>query len=50
MNSDKLKLLPGVYKGKLVYKIKSFSKRISYNRIKKDLVRKSFYISIVLPF
>ena len=44
------KLLPEVYKGKLIYRIKGSSKRISYNMIKKELVRKSFYITVILPF
>ena len=44
------KLLPEVYKGKLVYRIKSTSKRISYDSIKKELVKKSFKLSVEIPF
>lgn len=44
------KLLPEVYKGKLVYRIQGSSKRISYSKIKKGLVKKSFYIMETLPF
>jgi hypothetical protein len=43
-------LLPEVYKGKLVYRIKGTSKRISYNKIKKELVRKSFSLPVKIPF
>ncbi|MDB5199253.1 MAG: hypothetical protein JWO92_1216 [Chitinophagaceae bacterium] len=43
------KLLREVYKGKLVFRIKGSSKRISYNRIKKNLVRKPFTLIILDP-
>ncbi len=45
-----MKLFPEVYKGMLVYRIPCSSKRLSYNQIKKDLIKKSFYIINRLPF
>ena len=44
------KLFSEIYKGKLVYRIKSTSKKISYDRIKKELVKKSFMLSVKIPF
>jgi hypothetical protein len=44
------KFLPEVYKGKLVYRIKGSSKRISYQTIKIELVCKSFYLTEEIPF
>jgi hypothetical protein len=44
------KLLPQVYKGKLIYRIKGSSKRISYATIKKGLIKKAFSIVETIPF
>jgi hypothetical protein len=44
------KFLPEVYKGKLVYRIKGSSKRVSYQTVKKELVCKSFYLTEEIPF
>jgi hypothetical protein len=44
------KMLPEVYKGRLVYRLKGSSKRISYQSIKKGLQRKSFHLFITIPF
>jgi len=44
------KLLPEVYKGKLVYRIKGTSKRISYISIKRGLVKKKFFVNDNCPF
>ncbi len=45
-----VKLFPEVHKGILVYRIPGSSKRVSYNMIKKHLVKKSFYITEYIPF
>ena len=45
-----LKLFPEVYKGRLVYRMPGSSKRLSYNEIKKQLIRKSFYVIEHIPF
>jgi hypothetical protein len=39
-----------IHQGKLCYRIKGSSRRISYNRIKKGLVRKQLIIEENLPF
>jgi hypothetical protein len=44
------KLFPEVYKSIFVYRIPGSSKRFSYNNIKKQLVKKSFFIIEHLPF
>jgi hypothetical protein len=43
-------LLPEVYRGKLVYRTLGSSKRISYDRIKKGLVKKTYKLQRSLPF
>lgn len=45
-----IKLQPEVYRGKLIYRIRGTSKRISYNRIKKGLIKKYFYVVATTPF
>ncbi len=45
-----LKLYPEVYKGRLLYRILGSSKRLSYNEIKKQLIKKPFYIIEHIPF
>ena len=50
LSPESKKLFPEVYKGKLVYRIKGSSKRISYQTIKKELVCKSFYMNEEIPF
>jgi hypothetical protein len=37
------------YKGRIIYRLKGSSKRISYNRMKKGLVKKSLIIKIEVP-
>jgi hypothetical protein len=48
--SELKQLLPEEYKGKLVYRARCSSKRISYERIKKGLVKKAQSIIVKLPF
>ena len=50
LSPDLMKLSPEVHKGLLVYRIPGSSKRLSYNMIKKHLVKRSFYISLHIPF
>lgn len=38
-----------VYRGKLVYRAKGSSKRISYDQIKKGLVKRDFYVLEQVP-
>lgn len=45
-----IKLIPEVYKAKLVFRLKGSSKRITYSLIKKGLSKKSFYVIQTLPF
>ncbi len=42
-------LLAEVYRGKLVYRAKGSSKRISYDQIKKGLLKKVFWIVEEVP-
>ena len=42
-------LCPEVYRGKLVYRAKGSSKRISYDEIKKGLIRRKQIIEQELP-
>jgi hypothetical protein len=48
--SELKQLLPEEYKGKLVYRARGSSKRISYERIKKGLVKKTSRFLLHLPF
>lgn len=50
LTPDLKKLIPEVYKSGLVYRIAGTSKRISYSRIKKGLIRKDFFIVETAPF
>ena len=38
-----------VYRGKLVYRQKGSSKRISYDQVKQGLVQKDFTVSVEVP-
>jgi hypothetical protein len=42
-------LRPEVYKGNLVYRAKGSSRRISYDQIKKGLVKRSFVVKEDVP-
>ena len=42
-------LRPEVDKGRLVYRAKGSSKRISYTQIKKDLLKKVYWIKVKVP-
>jgi hypothetical protein len=44
------KLIPEVYKGKLVYRFPGKAQRISYAQIKKGLVKKQITVTEYLPF
>jgi hypothetical protein len=50
LSPELIKLIPEVYKAKLVYRLKGSSKRITYSLIKKGLLKKSFYVIKTLPF
>jgi hypothetical protein len=42
-------LNPEVYRGKLVYRAKGSSKRISYDQIKKGLLKQTYWITEQVP-
>jgi hypothetical protein len=44
------KMYPEVHQGKLYYRLKGSSKRISYDQVKKGLVKKQIIIKEELPF
>jgi hypothetical protein len=44
------RLIPEVYKGRLHFRKKGSSKRISYEKIKTGLVRKQFVVYEHMPF
>lgn len=50
LTSAPQQLLPEVHRGKLVYRARGSGKRISYERIKKGLVKKACTIWLRLPF
>ena len=50
LSASAIKLIPEVYKAKLVFRIRGSSKRISYTQIKKGLIRKDFYVTESQPF
>ena len=45
-----LRLFPEVYKGRLVYRIPGSSIRLSYHKIKRQLIKKPFFIIEHIPF
>lgn len=50
LSESPIKLIPEVYKGKLVYRKRGSSKRISLTRIKEGLIKKIFYVGEEMPF
>lgn len=44
-----IRLNPEVYRGKLVYRARGSSRRISYDQLKKGLVKKSFSVEEEVP-
>ena len=44
-----LQLKPEVYKGRLVYRIPGTSRRISYNQVKKGLLKKDLWLRWQVP-
>ena len=50
IDNEPIELLPEVYKGNLVYRQRGSSKRYSYKKLKKGLVKKLHVIPLELPF
>ncbi|HWJ28730.1 MAG TPA: hypothetical protein VNS32_19455 [Flavisolibacter sp.] len=46
---DAVLLQPEVYRGKLVYRAKGSSKKISYNQLKKGLMKQVYWIKMEVP-
>jgi hypothetical protein len=49
LNKESTVLFPEVYRGKLVYRAKGSNRRISYDQIKKGLVKRTFWIRVEVP-
>jgi len=50
LNPELMKLIPEVYKAKLVFRIPGSSKRISYSKIEKGLFKNPFFIVETIQF